>query len=164
MSGGCLLSEDECATLWLACVAAYDSSDNPSPDFASVAAVRSTLDASSLVDPSHFDAALAVALHASSATREEALIDFSQVRRWQRRTPALLRLSQLTSPPPASSAGCWRRCFPPLTTTRRTGGRFTILTGGVSLLSAFCVHCCIKTVSWREVHSCVLPCSVPRLQ
>jgi len=90
-----LLDDDACTTLWLAAVAAYDdSSANPSPDFASVRAVRSTLAASSLVDVAGFDAALAAVLQARSATSEDALLDYGQF------CSLLAVLLPANSPPP----------------------------------------------------------------
>jgi hypothetical protein len=94
-----VLPDEALETLWLSAVAAYDSSANPSPEFASVAAVRTALSASPLVDASAFDVVVvAVAGRAMHERGDKTLLDYPQARpagqRAQRKSG-----SRLPSPP-----------------------------------------------------------------
>jgi hypothetical protein len=76
-----VLPDEALETLWLAAVAAYDNSANPSPEFASVAAVRTALKASPLVDASAFDVVVvAVAGRAMHERGDKTLLDYEQAR------------------------------------------------------------------------------------
>ncbi len=76
-----MLPDEALETLWLSAVAAYDSSANPSPEFASVAAVRTALRASPLVDASAFDVVVvAVAGRAMHERGDKTLLDYAQAR------------------------------------------------------------------------------------
>lgn len=68
-----MLAQAQLEALWMDCVAAYDESKNPPPDFASVGAVKKTL--RSLADGDGFEAALVCVVGSPS---EERLIDYSQ--------------------------------------------------------------------------------------
>ena len=77
-----MLPDEALETLWLSAVAAYDNGANPSPEFASVAAVRTALRASPLVDASGFDVVVvAVAGRAMHERGDKTLLDYEQARR-----------------------------------------------------------------------------------
>jgi hypothetical protein len=62
-------------------VALYDTSPNPPPDFASVAATKRALRASGIVDVSSFDVVVvAVMGHALHERGDKTLLDYTQVR------------------------------------------------------------------------------------
>ena len=70
-----MLSAAQLEALWLDCVAAYDDSQNPPPDFASAAAVRETLRGSGLTSDEGFEAALVCVL---GSPDQERLLDYIQ--------------------------------------------------------------------------------------
>ena len=97
-----MLPDEALETLWLAAVAAYDNSANPSPEFASVAAVRTALKASPLVDASAFDVVVvAVAGRAMHERGDKTLLDYEQARRGaaRRDTGARLRAAACAAGP-----------------------------------------------------------------
>lgn len=62
-------------------MALYDTSPNPPPDFASVAATKRALRASGIVDVSSFDVVVvAVMGHALHERGDKTLLDYTQVR------------------------------------------------------------------------------------
>ena len=76
-----MLPDEALESLWLAAVALYDNSANPSPEFASVAAVRSALRASPLVDAASFDVVVvAVAGRSMHERGDKTLLDYEQAR------------------------------------------------------------------------------------
>jgi hypothetical protein len=75
------LDDDSLHALWLQAVALYDTSPNPPPDFASVAATKRALRASGIVDVSSFDVVVvAVMGHALHERGDKTLLDYTQVR------------------------------------------------------------------------------------
>ena len=76
-----MLPDESLESLWLAAVALYEKSANTSPEFASVAAVRSALRASPLVDASSFDVVVvAVAGRSMHERGDKTLLDYEQAR------------------------------------------------------------------------------------
>ena len=76
-----VLDDDTLHALWLQAVALYDTTPNPPPDFASVAATRAALRASGLVDAASFDVVVvAVMGHALHERGDKTLLDYTQAR------------------------------------------------------------------------------------
>ena len=76
-----MLDDDTLHALWLQAVKLYDTTPNPPPDFASVAATRAALRASGLVDVSAFDVVVvAVMGHALHERGDKTLLDYTQAR------------------------------------------------------------------------------------
>jgi hypothetical protein len=76
-----VLDDDTLHALWLQAVKLYDTTPNPPPDFASVAATRAALRASGLVDVPAFDVVVvAVMGHALHERGDKTLLDYTQAR------------------------------------------------------------------------------------